>query len=96
MSHSLSTGIQYGAARNGATCNPPTHRYTIREKVLNVAHSSNENKEGSTITKTMDQAANESAPSENGEIQQNTLRPRVLSVSSDEVNYLIYRYVSRS
>jgi hypothetical protein len=63
---------------------------------LNVAHSSNENKEGDTITKTMDQAANESAPSENGEIQQNTLRPRVLSVSSDEVNYLIYRYVNRS
>lgn len=49
----------------------------------------------------MDQATNESLTSENGEIQQQrpqqqqqqygNARPRAMSVSSDEVNYLIYR-----
>lgn len=42
----------------------------------------------------MDQA-NETAPSQNGEVQQRqgNLRQRQMSISSDEVNYLIYRYV---
>ena len=42
----------------------------------------------------MDQS-HENAYSENGEAQhrQGSVRPRQMSISSDEVNYLIYRYV---
>lgn len=60
---------------------------------LDVAQFSNENKHNSTSA--MDQA-NENAHSENGEVQQRQqgiVRPRQMSISSDEVNYLIYRYV---
>ena len=40
----------------------------------------------------MDQAQ-ENASSENGEAQHRQVKPRQMSISSDEVNYLIYRQV---